>query len=197
MEIVIYKETEKYINKSKSWADDTDIMQTHKHLSFMEIVQEIIETVNKLTVEHVEVVDTTVLMSLICVVNDLIKLYNSLKELPEKITTFVINNHCNELLDGRMVSILEKLHGTIKSEEKLIDNNEFQLDEIFSLLNEELRKFLIERIEEELSKLITELQNLQELIKRNAKELMMWPNLTNNGIQRLQVSFYRRIALSV
>lgn len=188
MENVIFTETEKYIHKSKSWSEDSSLLQTDKHLSFLEIIQEIMDNVNKLRMEISGVMDTTILTSLLCAVNHLLKLNRSLNELPAKITTFIINDCYHHDVDRRIAAILQQFQGIRDSDEIVIDDNDLQLQRILPLLDAELRTFLIERIGEELSKVISELQNVQELIKCNLKDLMKRQHIKIEDKQKLQVS---------
>lgn len=189
METVIFSKTEKYIKKCKSCSkDNSNRLQIDQHLSFLEIIQEIMDNVNKLRMDICEVMDSTILTSLMCAVNLLIKLNRTLNELPAKIATFIINDRYQNDNNRQITAILQRFQGIRDSDQIVIDDNDLQSQRILPLLDAELRRFLSERIGEELSKVISELQNVQELIKCNLKELMKRSHFRIEDKQKLQVS---------
>lgn len=175
LEQLIAKETVKYIQKSKCWSEDENHLQTEKHLSFLKRIQIILEWTR--TLSNDDDWDSTILTALLCSIDHLRQWNRSLHELPRKITRFLINDHHhqyhhNDHHHHHNVNDDDKekrlIHRLLKEFQNIEDLQ--KLERIFQLINdEELQGFLKERMSEELSKLISELQNVQELLKCNGK----------------------------
>lgn len=186
LKIQLQSDIEKYLQESRSWSQDTDHLQTIKHLMLLEMVRETLDALTHLTKgSNVQMhLNGTLLMSMIYGVRHLIELAKSLDELPERITTFIIDDDAS---NPNITQILQQLNDT-EAGEMIIDDQHLQLKLVYDLLDEQLQAFLVDTVGEKLAKVISELQNVQELLKCNVKEFTSSPSVTNDSRQRLQVS---------